>query len=366
MRVVTAVALSAALAVAAIVAVAAPPWHAPIESVQTGPDGQAMLQFATRSPWRIAPAPQNADAPAAEGGAAATATYKNVKVLTDISDAEFMRLQTAMTNWVSPKQGCAFCHVAGDFVSDANPMKDATRDMLRMTRYLNTRWSNHVGSAGVTCFSCHRGEPVPPETWFPASAKIAHGMTARAENWNEAADTVRAFFPDNGWALYLLHDEPIRAESKTDLRGNTVASQYEVKRVYEMMMQMSDGIGVNCGYCHHSRAFSDWTQSTPARWIGHDAIRMMRDINVNFLLHLRDTLPQTREATKENMLSVPREERGAHDGFGLAVCAQCHYGSPKPQDGAATLANYRALGTSVNAQPLNPGTIVPVRDRGER
>ena len=45
-----------------------------------------------------------------------------------------------------------------------------------------------------------------------------------------------------------------------------VADQVVVKRLYEVMMQMSAGLGVNCTYCHNSRAFYDWGQSLPARW----------------------------------------------------------------------------------------------------
>ena len=45
-----------------------------------------------------------------------------------------------------------------------------------------------------------------------------------------------------------------------------------VKRLYEAMMQMSDGMGVNCGFCHHPRNFVDWSQSTPMRWTGYSGI----------------------------------------------------------------------------------------------
>ncbi len=31
------------------------------------------------------------------------------------------------------------------------------------------------------------------------------------------------------------------------------------------MMHMSQGLGVNCNFCHNSRNFSDWSQSMPQR-----------------------------------------------------------------------------------------------------
>ena len=46
-----------------------------------------------------------------------------------------------MTNWVAPKEGCAFCHApaagtpagsaALDFASDAKPQKAAARTMIQ-------------------------------------------------------------------------------------------------------------------------------------------------------------------------------------------------------------------------------------------
>ena len=40
--------------------------------------------------------------------------YQNVQVLGDLTEDNFNRLMAAMTNWVSPDQGCAYCHGEGD------------------------------------------------------------------------------------------------------------------------------------------------------------------------------------------------------------------------------------------------------------
>ena len=34
--------------------------------------------------------------------------------------------------------------------------------MLEMTRHINTNWTSHVAQTGVTCYTCHRGTPLPP------------------------------------------------------------------------------------------------------------------------------------------------------------------------------------------------------------
>jgi photosynthetic reaction center cytochrome c subunit len=274
-----------------VAAAAIPDWHRPVHGTQLGPDGSSMVQFDNTSPWRVATTP-------AAGGSFDAAVHSR-----------------------DPR------------------MQAVTRAMQQMTATINTRWRGHVGAQGVTCFTCHRNQAIPPETWFPRTPIQTPAMFARSENWNETADTVRKFFPDNGWALYFLQDEPIHVQSVTALRSSTVAPQLVAKRVYETMMQMSDGIGVNCGYCHNSRAFADWKQSTPNRWTGHDAIRMMRDINANFLFPKQDFVPQTRALLKQNSLVIQPDARVEASAPGLAVCATCHYGHIIPQVGSAMLAN---------------------------
>ncbi len=280
----------------------------------------------------------------ADGGPSATAVYKNVKVLTDVNAAEFMRLQYAITAWVSPKEGCSFCHVGNDWASDTKPQKAAARIMLQMTRHLNSAWSNHVAGAGMTCYTCHRGQPVPGQSWFPDAPKPERQMVGYQDNWQESADTVRKFFPDNGFAEYFLDDQPIGVISLTAQPSHMIGSWPEATRIYEMMMQMSDGMGVNCGYCHQSRAFQDWSQSSPYRWNGWYAIRMVRDLNRHFLLPIAAILPQSRTLEHETSIPViPVRMKGPQTGEGLVVCATCHFGLPQPMNGANMVKDYPGL-----------------------
>jgi len=332
-----------ALLAAAVLVLVVPTWQAPPQAATelSLPQGIQFAPTAAVLDRNRAPPPLPA---VPSGGPAATAQYTNVQVLTDVSAAEFMRLQQAMTQWVSPKQGCGFCHVGTDYASDANARKLVARTMLRMTRHLNADWQEHVSPAGVTCFTCHRGQPVPQQVWFPQRPAPPHGMAANHENWQEAEDTVRKFFPDAGWDEYFLQDEPIAVQSTAAPPNGTVSSQVVAKRVYEMMMQLSDGIGVNCGYCHNSRAFESWSESTPHRWQAYGAIRLVRDLNRNFLLPLAATAPQTRQLVDETDLPVlPPHQQGLQPGNGLVLCATCHTGLPKPLNGAAMLPDYPGL-----------------------
>ena len=307
---------------------------------------------AERAASNVAPKPLP---PAPEGGPSAVQAYKNVQVLTDVSAAEFLRIQGALTAWVSPGEGCAFCHAGTDYASDAKPAKAVARKMLQMTRHLNADWSQHVGSAGVTCYTCHRGQPVPASAWFPSSPPEQRRFVAKQDNWQENADTVRGFFPDAGYAEYFLGSEPIAVQSNTAEPSHTLSSWPEAKRIYEMMMQMSDGIGVNCGYCHNSRAFASWAESTPYRWVAFDAIRLLRDINRNYLMPVAALIPQSRVLTTATNLPVlPANQAGALPGNGFVTCATCHQGVTKPLNGANMVHDYPGLaGPATHA--ANPG-----------
>ena len=352
MKTITKVAAAAVLAAAAFV-VFVPSWTPVPTGTEIGIPQE--INFSDKINETAASNQAPTPLPAVEtGGPSATQVYKNVQVLTDVSAAEFMRLQTAITAWIAPQQGCDYCHVGTDYASDAKATKITARLMLRMTRHVNTSWSNHVSAAGVTCYTCHRGQPVPADAWFPAAPVAQKPFIGKQDAWRESADTVRHFFPDAGFAEYFLQDQPIAVQSTTVEPSNTVHSFDETKRIYEMMMQMSDGIGANCGLCHNSRAFSDWSQSSPYRWNTYWAIRLVRDLNRNFLLPASVAMPQTRELIDPNRIpAFPARETGVQNGNGMVVCKTCHQGVTKPLRGVNMVNDYPGLGGPVTAKAID-------------
>ena len=165
---------------------------------------------------------------------------------------------------------------------------------------------------------------------------------------------MRKFFPNEGYEEYLLQSTPAHGQSLTALPKGTTPSSVEVKRLYEAMMQMSDGMGVNCGYCHQSRNFADWSMSTPMRWTGYSGIVMTREINRDYLLQVPAVDPITRwRGGNARHLSLPAREQGAQIGNGLADCASCHNGAPKPQDPAAPAGGFPGL--TAPGGPAAPG-----------
>jgi photosynthetic reaction center cytochrome c subunit len=344
------------LAVGAVVVLAAvalaPEWRLPGPGHQLGWRSTSMIQF---DPSRAEAAQFKGAPPPLPHGPSdprpAKVAYKNVRVLTELDAGEFMRTMAAMTQWVSPGQGCDFCHSGTDFASDAKPAKAVARVMLQMTRHINADWRDHVGPAGVTCYSCHQGQPMPSDVWFAAPAVPQRPMIDRQEDYHEDEKTVRKFFPDEGYEEYLLQATPGASQSYTALPTHSVASQIVIKRLYEAMMQMSDGMGVNCGYCHNSRAFFDWGQSTPNRWTGYSGILMTRDLNRNYLLGTGALLPQSRfRLDKATAWNLAPDQAGRMPGNGLANCATCHHGRPQPLGGASTASAYPGLSAQAQNQ----------------
>jgi len=109
------------------------------------------------------------DAPAPPPARPAPAPYvpKNLKVLPDNTD-----LRKTMRGFAGALGvECEFCHAVNpathrpDFPSDANPMKDTARYMIRMVDDINGKYlaqiPNREDTNPVTCGTCHRGEKHP-------------------------------------------------------------------------------------------------------------------------------------------------------------------------------------------------------------
>jgi photosynthetic reaction center cytochrome c subunit len=271
--------------------------------------------------------------PVAPGGPLAGTTFKNVQVLKDVPVAEFARLMATVTAWVAPTQGCTYCHAAGgDLSSDALYTKVVARRMFAMTRHINTDWHQHVADTGVTCFSCHRGHNVPEQIWFTTPVSVrAVGFGGNGAGPNGPAASVRlAALPSDPFTTFLESPREIRIVSETALRQDGMGSSIQqTEQTYGLMMHFTQALGVNCTYCHNSRSFFDWDQSSPQRAVAWYGIRMVRDLNTHYLEPLRSTFPVTR--------------RGSEGDAPKLNCATCHQGAFKPLNGVSMLKDYPEL-----------------------
>ena len=311
------------------------------DSVQRGYRGTGMVQvynprlLAEQAPANVAPAPIPAASP---DGPKASEVFKNVKVLGNQSVGEFTRTMLAITAWVAPEQGCAYCHAAGaDLSDDSLYTKVVARRMLQMTQKVNAEWTSHVGATGVTCYTCHRGAPVPKEVWFkPLVPKEAMGLVGdRAGQNTVATQAGLTSLPLDPFTPFLLEDLPIRVAGTTALPDGNRSSIKQTEWTYSLMVHMSKSLGVNCTQCHNTRGFGDWAGSSPPRLTAWHGIRMARELNQSYMVPLTDSFPAHRLGPTGDVAKVN--------------CATCHQGAHKPLYGAAMAKDYPGLLKQIEA-----------------
>lgn len=321
------------------------------ESMQTGPRGTGMhvARFVSdlntpdptiESYFSMAPLAPLPDEPLARD------LYQNVQVLGDLTDVNFNRLMSAMVEWVGAgDEGCAYCH--GDVPLEEHWRDDlytkvVARSMLQMTRDLNENWSVHVnynpddGNAGVSCYTCHRGEQVPTNVWYklgPVNANMA-GWSA---NQNRA--TVQSQFtalPSDALEKYLLESNPINVhdlDARVPRELANPATIQDTYRTYSLMNYFSNALGVNCTFCHNSRAFYDPAQNTPQWTNASLGILMVQEVNNVWLEPLTEVLPEHRLGPVFG--DVPK-----------VACATCHKGYQQPLQRADMISDWPELATT--------------------
>jgi photosynthetic reaction center cytochrome c subunit len=305
----------------------------PQETEQTGYRGTGMVQIhnaAKREALIDANAVPEPQPEADAAGDKASTAYQNVQVLGHLSETQFLRVMTAMTEWVSPEQGCGYCHNLENLADDSLYTKKVARRMLQMTQHINEDWKTHVAETGVTCYTCHRGNPVPKNIWFTDPGVQARGSAADSMGQNHpAASVARSTLPREPFTSMLLNSTEIRVQDQVALASDAPGAPIQsAEMTYALMTHMSVGLGVNCTFCHNSRSFSNWEQSTPQRVIAWHGIRMVRDLNNDYLVPLLATYPENRLGPEGD---APK-----------ANCSTCHQGLNKPLNGVSMLKDYLA------------------------
>jgi photosynthetic reaction center cytochrome c subunit len=318
------------------------------EQEQVGYRGTAMVQIAdpdTKAKVGDIPAPPYELTAEMLAGDRAKTAYENVQVLGDVSVDEFNYLMQAMTTWIAPDgsnikdAGCTYCHNPENMASDEKYTKVVARKMLQMTQNINANWKPHFGNqenGGVTCWTCHRGNPVPVNNWSTAVPDPGN-ITGNKRGGNTPAPSVAyASLNYDPFTDYLAGKENIRVGGKAFPTAASNAAIQTTEKTYGLMMHMSQGLGVNCTYCHNSNNFAKWEDSRPQRVNAWYGIRMVRDVNNNYITALGDVWPA-------NGKGIYGNRRGPHGDPLKVNCATCHQGVNKPLGGYKMLKDYPAL-----------------------
>ena len=304
---------------------------------QTGPRGTGMDQVVDKDDVvkaSVVPPPPYELTPDMRQGERAGTAYQNVKVLGDLSVDEFNYTMAAITEWVSPEQGCNYCHNPENMASDAIYTKVVARKMFQMTRTINANWQPHVNAGGkqvgVTCWTCHRGNNVPVNSWSMAKAD-GNTITGNKHGQNTPLRSVAfASLPYDPFSTYLQGANNIRVASNSPYASkNHVVPIQSAERTYALMMHSSQALGVNCTYCHNTHSFRSWSDARPQRvtaWYGY---RMVRQINNEYITALNGVWPAKRLGPAGDPYKVN--------------CTTCHQGVNKPMNGYPMLKDYPGL-----------------------
>ena len=156
------------------------------------------------------------------------------------------------------------------FEDDEDYQTIVAKRMVEMTQNINENWDGHVsanGEVGVTCYTCHRGQPVPSETWNIV-APVTVSTAGWSANQNRATSISQSTsLPSDALEQYLLNYEIIGVhdlESRVPgVPGQDVPGIQNAERTYAFMNYFANSLGVNCVFCHNSLAFYDGAQVTP-------------------------------------------------------------------------------------------------------
>jgi len=172
---------------------------------------------------------------------------------------------------------------------------------------------------------------VPPKVWNQAVTMarptLAYAASPMRLPTPSAADSA---LPLDALDDFLLRDKAVAVAGTQALRsgvgGRSIA---DTRSSYALMTVMAESLGVNCTYCHNSRAFYDWTQSPPQRMQALYGIHMARDLNKASLQPLAGLLPPERLGPAGDVPKV--------------YCATCHMGSGKPLNGVPMVRDFPEL-----------------------
>lgn len=304
------------------------------ETVQSGYRGTGMVQVYNARLLDIKTEknqPPVAIPSAGTEGPKASQVYQNVKVLGDLSVGNFNRLMASMTSWVAPNEGCAYCHALPNFADDSKYTKVVARRMIEMTQHINADWQPHVAQTGVTCYTCHRGQPVPSAIWFKSDPQpYGSNFIGDKAGQNTPSPVVNlSSLPNDPFTPFLLDQQNIRVNGPTALPSGNRQSIKQAEWTYGLMTHMSNSLGVNCTYCHNTQSFQNWEISPPQRMTAWHGIRMARDLNLNYMEPLTEVFPAHR--------------RGPTGDVAKMNCATCHQGAYKPLNGAQMATSFPEL-----------------------
>jgi len=267
------------------------------------------------------------------GEPTAGSTRENVPAgLDGLTEANYDRLLAAMRSWTG---------IPNLFDDPDSYQTSVGSLMIAMTQNINENWGGHVNAnkqVGVTCFTCHRGQPVPSDVWFKVTP-----VTKATAGWSSTQNRATPLssytsLPSDALEAYLVDGETI-AVHDLDSRVAGIPGKdgypgiQHAERTYALMNYISNSLGVNCTFCHNTRAFYDGGQVTPQWGTESLGIQMVQELNNDYLVPLAGLLPVERLGPK-------------HQDAPKAACKTCHKGYQQPLQGTNVIGNWPELAST--------------------
>jgi cytochrome c553 len=207
-----------------------------------------------------------------KAAALASKTFKNTKLLGDLSSGRFMASMQSMS--ASLGEDCGFCHKEDDFSSDKKKPKLASRRMMEMSMAINH--DHFDNKLKVSCYTCHRGQEKPSK---PASPK-------------EKPEASK--------------DEELTKADKKKPSGKFFKNVKLLKAVPAgelalVMKGFNKALGVSCDFCHVKDKFE--ADDKPTKVSARGMLEMVTALNKTYF---------------------PKEKKP------VITCDTCHHGANKP------------------------------------
>jgi photosynthetic reaction center cytochrome c subunit len=173
--------------------------------------------------------------------------------------------------------------------------------------------------------------PVPANIWFnnPGPSHPSGMVETETGMGLVSGVTGDTALPFDPFTPFLEQDTNIRVQATEALPGSDQQSIKQTEWTYALMMNFSTALGVNCTFCHNTRSLGDWSQSTPQRVTAWHGIRMVRNLNTEYLDPLHSVFPAARLGPLGDSPKLN--------------CATCHQGVYKPLFGVSMLQGFPEL-----------------------
>jgi photosynthetic reaction center cytochrome c subunit len=228
----------------------------------------------------------------------AVEVYKNIQVLKDVPSDQLIPAMQFITSSLGVQ--CGYCHVENAFDKDDKKTKQTARKMMEMMITIDAE--NFQGKQMVTCYSCHRGSPMPVA--IPAIPQTPPRLLAEAvqpggplqPSLPKAEDVIEKYISALGGASAISKLTSLDAKGTVEVGGRQFPIEILVQSPDRIatIMQWPNGSG---GSVFDGRSGWSLFPARPPRPMTPAEVDANRqDANLHFALELKNIFSELKTA----------------------------------------------------------------------